>query len=168
MTSKPLPKQVINSSAATATSDTQAASGLDQEAENQFELELCWCIQQLDLSLRSGKLSEKQSLDVTKTINLLSSNATSLIRKRQAMRNSLGDYRAKMELEERQHGRYISNVKFSAPKINNSNKCVFLRKVNGTDKTETDITEEKDEKKIFVMSKEPSDVPFKFNFSQSE
>lgn len=34
---------------------------LSQEAQQQFELELCWCIQQLQIAIKSGKLNAKQS-----------------------------------------------------------------------------------------------------------
>lgn len=33
---------------------------LTQEQQQQFEVELCWCIQQLQNALKSGKLNEKQ------------------------------------------------------------------------------------------------------------
>lgn len=32
----------------------------DPEAEQQFQVELCWCIQQLQTTLNSGKLNPKQ------------------------------------------------------------------------------------------------------------
>ncbi|XP_060829350.1 UPF0488 protein CG14286 isoform X2 [Bombus pascuorum] len=35
-------------------------SGLSQEAEDQFEVELCWCIQQLEMCLGTGKLPERE------------------------------------------------------------------------------------------------------------
>lgn len=35
---------------------------LTPEAEQQFELELCWCIQQLQIALKNGKLNSKQSI----------------------------------------------------------------------------------------------------------
>lgn len=35
-------------------------AGHDTEVDQQFELELCWCIQSMENSLNSGKLSAKQ------------------------------------------------------------------------------------------------------------
>lgn len=34
----------------------------DSDIEQQFEVELCWCIQQLHTALRIGKLNSKQGL----------------------------------------------------------------------------------------------------------
>lgn len=35
---------------------------LTPEQQQQFEIELCWCIQQLQTGLKNGKLNKKQSL----------------------------------------------------------------------------------------------------------
>lgn len=43
------------------TSSGETGSGLSPEVARQFEVELCWCIQELQKALRSGKLNEKQS-----------------------------------------------------------------------------------------------------------
>lgn len=53
---KPL-KKTLTDSPQTSTNGPQ----LSPEAQQQFELELCWCIQQLQIALKSGKLSSKQS-----------------------------------------------------------------------------------------------------------
>lgn len=110
---KSLPKREINE-------DTPELQ-LSPEAAQQFELELCWCIQQVQSALKSGKLNAKQSKiydsniyympcisfiiflvqDHTKALNVLMSNSTSLVRKRQVMRLSFGDYRAKMAEQEK-------------------------------------------------------------------
>lgn len=96
--------------------------GLSPELEQQFEVELCWCIQQLQLALKSGKLNNKQGFyfqmkhtyclitlisvqDHTKTLNTLMSNSTPLVKKRQVMRLSFGDYRAKMAAEDKKLSR---------------------------------------------------------------
>lgn len=95
----------------------------DSEADRQLELELCWCIQTLETSLDTGKLNAKQgkillnfnytfsvlliaqyleiAQDTDKTIKLLKSSTQPIIKKRQIMRASFGDYRAKMAEEEK-------------------------------------------------------------------
>lgn len=91
----------------------------------QFESELSWCLEQLRLNLESKKMSDRHGekallcclqdfgiqksrlisfATVKETINaikvLQSSNAP-LVKKRQVMRLSLGDYRAKMSADEK-------------------------------------------------------------------
>lgn len=40
--------------------NSPTTSILSPELEQQFEVELCWCIQQLQIALSSGKLNNKQ------------------------------------------------------------------------------------------------------------
>lgn len=47
-----------------ATIASSTVSEMDTEAMRQLELELCWCVQTLEVSLQSGKLSEKQGMCV--------------------------------------------------------------------------------------------------------
>ncbi|XP_029156571.1 UPF0488 protein CG14286 [Nylanderia fulva] len=107
--------------------DVNSASGLTPEVEDKFELELCWCIQQLETCLTSGKLHGKQEQDFKKHLHLLKSNTVPLIKKRQAMRNTLGDYREKMAEDERKLIRTVSTVKFTSPASINK-KSMFIRK----------------------------------------
>lgn len=75
----------------------------DSESTRQFEIELCWCIQQYQLSIDSGKLNPKQIQDTEKNIKKLKGSAP-LIQKRQLMRTGFGDYRSKMAAEEKTMG----------------------------------------------------------------
>lgn len=52
-----------NETATTTQTSTEASTSnnlRDTPATEQFELELCWCIQTLEKSIESGKLNEKQ------------------------------------------------------------------------------------------------------------
>lgn len=101
---------------------SSTSSQLDSENVRQFELELAWCIQTMESSLSAGKLNAGQGMpishrytfdmfhytfilnlvqDATKTLKILKSANQSMIRKRQLMRSSFGDYRAKMAEEEK-------------------------------------------------------------------
>ena len=117
----------------------------DQEVKLQNEL--CWCIEQLSMSIESGKLSERKgnkrrivgptlhyhrplfatfflrlfcllsfgahyvalqhlfyfisAREVHKTMQVLQNPKSALIKKRQIMRTTFGDYRAKMAKEEK-------------------------------------------------------------------
>ncbi|XP_058462283.1 UPF0488 protein CG14286 [Malaya genurostris] len=88
------------------------------EPDRQFELELYWCIQQLENSLNTPHIREnnKKLEDITKLINILKSPSQPLIKKRQIMRTNLGDYRTKMAEEEKTLALNPESVGFDAPK----------------------------------------------------
>ncbi|CAH0546195.1 unnamed protein product [Brassicogethes aeneus] len=111
------PKVILNSEPSTS-------NGISPELEQQFELELCWCIQQLQTALKSGKLKDKQVQDHTKALNTLMSNAAPMVKKRQVMRLSFGDYRAKMSAEEKK----LRNINMKVVPGVPSKKSVFLKK----------------------------------------
>ncbi|KAG4067356.1 hypothetical protein HA402_000347 [Bradysia odoriphaga] len=95
------PPTIAVQSQATGSTSSNTISDLDSENVRQFELELAWCIQTMESSLNGGKLNGSQVQDATKTLKLLKSSNQSIIRKRQLMRSSFGDYRAKMAEEEK-------------------------------------------------------------------
>nr|CAH7757416.1 unnamed protein product [Callosobruchus chinensis] len=98
---------------------------MSPELEQQFEVELCWCIQQLQIALQSGKLNNKQVKDHTNALNTLMNNSAPLIQKRQIMRLSFGDYRAKMAMEEKKSkNQLVVKVKPATP----SKKSTFFKK----------------------------------------
>ena len=160
------PPKVVNLAGGSA----ETASGLSQEAEDQFELELCWCIQQLGKCLASGKLAEKQAHDLTKNINILKSNTAPMIKKRQVMRNTLGNYREKMALDEQKFSRASCSMKFvSMPTLNK--KCVFVKKAE-CNPTKEESNGDKDTAPLNSNEK-PADFNtvqnvFKFNFQIAE
>ncbi|KAK0168686.1 hypothetical protein PV327_002462 [Microctonus hyperodae] len=177
-TSKSLPPQISNLSS-DSTSNSPTSSGLDQEAENKFELELCWCIQQLELGINNGNFSEKQMKSTQKNLDLLKNNNTSLIHKRQIMRTTFGDYRMKMLQEEKKHSKSVSTVKFSKPKPF-GNKSIFIRKAQSTSSNIDQSTSDQCDDIKIVNSNEASvpklsslfdkntpSKPFTFNFNQS-
>lgn len=69
-TSTPVPNGTSNTSSQTDVQPSTSAtasnalpvinSSHDTEVDQQFELELCWCIQSMENTLNSGKLSAKQ------------------------------------------------------------------------------------------------------------
>ncbi|XP_066148399.1 UPF0488 protein CG14286 [Euwallacea fornicatus] len=122
----PIP-QMANSTTHTAQPNTHSvnpATGLTGEQEEQFQSELYWCIKQLQSALSTGKLPSKYVQDHTKALNTLMSNASPMVKKRQVMRLSFGDYRSKM-LEDEKKAKKIS-IKMSVGEV--SDKSQFLRK----------------------------------------
>ncbi|XP_064178422.1 UPF0488 protein C8orf33 homolog isoform X3 [Anguilla rostrata] len=66
-------------------------------AEQQLVRELDWCVEQLELGLRTQKSSPKQMEEASRALKTLRSNKAPLVKKRQVMRAMFGDYRKKME-----------------------------------------------------------------------
>lgn len=153
-----MPQQV-----STTISTNESTTGrLDEESENKFELELCWCIQQLEVTLQTAQLPDKQSRDVNKNLNALRSSNVPLIKKRQIMRTTFGDYRAKMQKDEVKYGKNSTNVKFLNSK-NKDNKSLFVRKANTDDDDKNHQLKPK-LSNLFSKNQLQSE-PFKFNFS---
>ncbi|XP_063708753.1 UPF0488 protein CG14286-like [Culicoides brevitarsis] len=111
-----------------STSQDHGAQSQDQrEAQEKFELELAWCIQRLEESLNSGKLNEKQNRDTLKTLTTLRSSAQPTVKKRQLMRTTFGDYRAKMLEDEKTYSINPNSFKFLGSG-RSSNKAYFVKK----------------------------------------
>ncbi|KAB0792179.1 hypothetical protein PPYR_14146 [Photinus pyralis] len=156
------------------TKPAEAPPQLSEEAVESFEVELCWCINQLKTALRLGKLNAKQIQDHTKSLNTLMSRTAPLIKKRQVMRLSFGDYRKKMGEEEKRVSKVAQNMKLTVRKP--STKSTFVRKACGF-KFNFDIGGEtpeasRDEEHPQGTPHEefrlmPTDNSFKFNFEVS-
>ncbi|KAG6461348.1 hypothetical protein O3G_MSEX012568 [Manduca sexta] len=97
-----------------------------EETRRQFQLELCWCIQQLERTLSEKKGNEKQLQETWKVLTVLKNNNQPMVRKRQLMRTHFGDYRAKMAAEEKKLAKLASKIKIS--EVQDKPKATFLRK----------------------------------------
>ncbi|XP_058128458.1 UPF0488 protein CG14286 [Anopheles ziemanni] len=167
-----------------AASDTSPAT----EADRQFELELYWCIQQLETSLSLPHVREnnKKIEDTTKLITTLKSANQPIIRKRQIMRTTFGDYRSKMAAEEESLAVNPDSVRFQREKakyhfvkkssILNGNKDFRfnfpLANGNGGESADVANHTEKQEKETETANHPthnckyvPTDNTFRFNFS---
>lgn len=150
----------------------------DQEAvEAQFQVELYWCIQQLQKTIDSGKLDKKLQDDAAKNCRTLKSSTAQLVKKRQLMKLLFGDYRAKMKDEEKKLGLASKNIKFTQPATANTSSFVkksailasgknfkFNFNIDGLESDNHDHKEVAKENFTFTQSKEP----FKFNFQVDE
>lgn len=189
--SRPAPPQITqsnlnNSEIQPSTSSGTTTTTLTSEQEQQAEL--YWCIQQLQTALSSNKLNNKQMQDHTKALNTLMSNTAPMIKKRQVMRLSFGDYREKIAAEEKKTKKISMKVVSAKP----SQKSVFIKKAIITSSqnsfrfnfpssenqdvsspnTETNGYSEKVKHEDIDNSKNPvfvrSNNSFKFNFSTDE
>jgi Domain of unknown function (DUF4615) len=115
-----------------------------------------WCVKQLELSLESGKLNEKRASEARRSIRVLRNPETPLIKLRQLMRTTFGDYRAKMAAEEKSAKLDESKVKMvtdGAP--SGGSKFTFIKKA--ASKTGTGAGT------ATAESTEKSDFKFSFN-----
>ena len=116
-------------------------------SKTELAIEILWCTQYLENLIDKGKLSEKKLKEARTCYKLLKNPETPLPRLRQAMRNSCGDYKAKMLAEEK-------DVKLDNDKISSCD----------TNKTQSQSNFIK--KSVLKSDNSKSDkVEFKFNFN---
>nr|KAF6404538.1 hypothetical protein HJG63_001923 [Rousettus aegyptiacus] len=91
----------------------EAPPSAEAQAEK-LARELAWCVEQLELGLKTQTPNPKQKEQAIGAIRILRSERTPLPRKRQLMRSLFGDYRAQMEAEWRQALRALRTAAHSA------------------------------------------------------
>ncbi|XP_016985062.1 UPF0488 protein CG14286 [Drosophila rhopaloa] len=156
-----------------------AEPSIDEDVVTQLEVELCWCVEQLQNALDSGKLSQKAAEDTAKNLKILKSSTAPLIRKRQVMKLSMGDYRSKMQQEEQKMALASKQIKFT-PATDTTTKSSFVKKsallTSGKDfrfdfaliADDPNTKEADPAPKLQPSFQESSGSPFKFNFSIEE
>ncbi|NXN90172.1 CH033 protein, partial [Bombycilla garrulus] len=70
-----------------------------QQSDEQLRKEVDWCVNQLELGLKTQKPTPKQAEEALRAIKTLRSDKAPLVKKRQLMRAMFGDYRKKMQEE---------------------------------------------------------------------
>ncbi|KAI3365626.1 hypothetical protein L3Q82_010718, partial [Scortum barcoo] len=148
-------------------------------AEEQLNRQLDWCIEQLELGMRSQRGTPKQKEEASRALKTLRSSKAPLAKKRQVMRTMTGDYRKKMEEEKSKQYKLIQGEIASAQvKVvsNPPKKCIFHRRaevkpqtpakeenLQPTEARDTDLTPQtQEETSAFVFT--PSKEEFRFNF----
>uniref|UniRef100_A0A8C3V1M6 Uncharacterized protein n=1 Tax=Catharus ustulatus TaxID=91951 RepID=A0A8C3V1M6_CATUS len=69
------------------------------QRNEQLRKEVDWCVNQLELGLKTQKPTPKQAEEALRAIRTLRSDKAPLVKKRQLMRAMFGDYRKKMQEE---------------------------------------------------------------------
>ncbi|KAM9292083.1 UPF0488 protein C8orf33 homolog isoform 2-T2 [Morus bassanus] len=69
------------------------------QSDDQLWKEVDWCVEQLELGLKTQKSTPKQVEEALRAIKTLRNDKAPLVKKRQLMRAMFGDYRKKMEEE---------------------------------------------------------------------
>ncbi|KAF1499693.1 hypothetical protein FQV18_0011064, partial [Eudyptula minor novaehollandiae] len=139
-----------------------------QQSDDQLWKEVDWCVEQLELGLKTQKSTPKQVEEALRAIKTLRNDKAPLVKKRQLMRAMFGDYRKKMEEERCKELKLMETAVKSARvmevkgNIHNKN-CQFIRKCSGACR------------KSQVPAGSPSESPrtlntglFKFTTSQEE
>lgn len=102
---KKIPNRVPGTNGDEKTSEKPVPEEAPPSAEAQAEQlarELAWCVEQLELGLKTQRPTPKQKEQAVGAIRTLRSEKTPLPRKRQLMRSLFGDYRAQMDAERRE------------------------------------------------------------------
>ncbi|KAK7919745.1 hypothetical protein WMY93_011029 [Mugilogobius chulae] len=94
--------------------EKQEGETAEVNTEEQLQRELDWCIEQLELGMRSHKASPKQKEEASRALKTLRSSKAPLVKKRQVMRAMAGDYRKKMQDEKSKQFKLIQNETASA------------------------------------------------------
>ncbi|XP_019749354.1 UPF0488 protein C8orf33 homolog [Hippocampus comes] len=119
---------------------SQAGEKTELSAEEQFKRQLDWCIEQLELGLKSQKATPKQREDTSHALKTLHSSKAPLVKKRQVMRAMAGDYRKKMEEEKSKQFKLIQNEVTSAQikvKSESPKKSFFHRRAQAKGENRT-------------------------------
>lgn len=157
--------------------ESQRAEDTELSAEEQLNRQLDWCIEQLELGMRSQKATPKQKEEASRALKTLRSSKAPLAKKRQVMRAMTGDYRKKMEEEKSKQHKLIQNEIASAQvKVVSCSpkKCVFHRRAEVKTQTAEENLKQpeaqdsglkaqtQEETSAFVFT--PSKEEFRFNF----
>ncbi|XP_074742240.1 UPF0488 protein C8orf33 homolog isoform X1 [Strix uralensis] len=116
--------------------DTSHQDETSQQSDDQLWKEVDWCVEQLELGLKTQKPTPKQAEEALRAIKTLRSDKAPLVKKRQLMRAMFGDYRKKMEEEWCKELKLMEAAAKSArivevkKNIRNKN-CQFIRKRSG-------------------------------------
>ncbi|XP_075745293.1 UPF0488 protein CG14286 isoform X1 [Rhipicephalus microplus] len=106
----------------------------DEDANEKFERELKWCIEQLNISLSHADAKKKNYNEELRALQMLQSVKAPVAKKRQVMSVTLGNYRAKMEQEKAKFITDSTRKTRLQPQPSAETKSVFLRKVATGDK----------------------------------
>ncbi|KFP49192.1 UPF0488 protein C8orf33, partial [Cathartes aura] len=116
--------------------DTSHQDETAQQSDDQLWKEVDWCVEQLELGLKTQKSTPKQVEEALRAIKTLRNDKAPLVKKRQLMRAMFGDYRKKMEEERCRELKLMEAAVKSARvvevkgNIRNKN-CRFIRKCSG-------------------------------------
>ncbi|XP_064009181.1 UPF0488 protein C8orf33 homolog [Pogoniulus pusillus] len=116
--------------------DNSQQAETPQQLDEQLWKEVDWCVEQLELGLKTQKPTPRQAAEALQAIRTLRSDKAPLVKKRQLMRAMFGDYRKKMEEEWCRELKLMEAAVKSArvvemPRDACNKSCRFIRKRSG-------------------------------------
>ncbi|XP_072312122.1 UPF0488 protein C8orf33 homolog isoform X2 [Eucyclogobius newberryi] len=144
--------------------EKQELETAELSTEEQLQRQLDWCIEQLELGMRSHKASPKQTEESSRALKTLRSSKAPLVKKRQVMRAMAGDYRKKMDEEKSKQFKLIQNETASAQlrAVSELPKKSSFHRRAGIKASTSDINSDATPDKNFVFTL--SNEEFCFNF----
>ncbi|XP_060696661.1 UPF0488 protein C8orf33 homolog [Hemiscyllium ocellatum] len=139
-------------------------------SEEQLWREVDWCIEQLELGLRTQKAKPKQAEQAVRALKTLRSERAPLVKKRQVMRSIFGDYRKKMEEDwQKQFKSMLAATKSASIKpVGTQTKSQIFRKSVSSSKKVVDFSESHSMKSegstVQCVHDEDHQSHFRFNF----
>ncbi|XP_077533281.1 UPF0488 protein CG14286 [Haemaphysalis longicornis] len=103
-------------------------SGAEEDAQEKFERELRWCIEQLDISLTQTDAKKKIYSEHMRALQTLKNEKAPIAKKRQVMSMTLGNYREKMKQQEAKFAADYAQRTRLQPQCSAEPKSVFLKK----------------------------------------
>ncbi|CAH3037930.1 unnamed protein product [Porites lobata] len=151
--------------------DKEKVPGTEETPEEKFHRELNWCIEQLEMGLAFQKPDKKQAEVAHRHLRSLKSSKTPMPRKRQIMYSLFGDYRKKIQDDQRnqrQESAAVVSPKLSSVKQEDQ-KSIFVKvcQVKSTDSGRQKAPEEENDALNENWKFQKSDNSFKFNFAAS-
>ncbi|NXE27521.1 CH033 protein, partial [Ardeotis kori] len=153
--------------------DTSHKDETSQQSDDQLWKEVEWCVEQLELGLKTQKPTPKQAEEALRAIRTLRSDKAPLVKKRQLMRTMFGDYRKKMEEEWCRELKLMESAAKSARvvevkgNIRNKN-CRFIRKCSAACRKSQSSARSPSESPGTLTTDSfkftPSQEEFRFNF----
>ncbi|NWW45324.1 CH033 protein, partial [Pedionomus torquatus] len=142
-----------------------------QQPDEQLWKEVDWCVEQLELGLKTQKATPKQAEEARRAIKTLRSDKAPLVKKRQLMRAMFGDYRKKMEEEWRKELKLmeiaVKSAKVVEVKGNVRNRsCQFIRKSSAASRKSQSSAGSPSESPRTLLQCHPDS--FKFTGSQEQ
>jgi len=140
------------------------------DPESNLESELLWCVQKLRNGLAENK-DAKKAAHASKVLAVLQNPQAPLVKKRQMMRITFGDYRKKMQDDENKYAAAAKKIKLQTPEQKHLDQCTFYKKSASSDnkliQTSNDIAKAccDDTGTVSEPSNSASGQPFKFDFT---
>lgn len=147
----------------------QEGKNTELSAEEQLKRELDWCIEQLELGMKTQNATPKQKEDASRAVKTLRSSKAPLAKKRQVMRAMTGDYRKKMEDARSKQFKLLQSERASVQvkAVSDSpKKSVFHRKAGV--KTQTPALEQPETKDTSVNTERAEGETSAFVFTTSK